>query len=193
MTPHKQASFGELDTLKKMLEEGAKGDEQDERGFTPLCWAARNGHIDVLDFLIKEGFNKETASFGGLRRKFLRVILYTYYILYTIYYILYTVPTLRETYLFHISLPSIIYSSPSRMQQESGEDHPSSSEGRCPSQCSRRERRCSSSLCLCKRRVKHRHRYTHYTHTLYTQIPTWTRTTEGDKYTFKNKIFYQLK
>lgn len=68
LTVGKQASFGELDGVKKIIEEGGTGgDEQDERGFTPLCWAARNGHIEVLEYLISQGFNKETASFGGLR------------------------------------------------------------------------------------------------------------------------------
>ena len=65
-TPWKLASFGELDGIKKLVEDGKAVDDQDERGFTPLCWAARNAHIPVLSFLIEKGCSLEKASFGGL-------------------------------------------------------------------------------------------------------------------------------
>eukprot|EP00388_Colpodella_angusta_P026419 GDKK01005584.1.p1 GENE.GDKK01005584.1~~GDKK01005584.1.p1 ORF type:complete len:147 (+),score=12.32 GDKK01005584.1:54-494(+) len=66
-TPWKLASFGELDGLKKLHEDGVKCDEPDERGFTPLAWAARNAHIPVLQFLIEHNCSKETTSFGGMK------------------------------------------------------------------------------------------------------------------------------
>ena len=40
--PWKLASNGELDDLKKLVEKGGiPFDEKDERGFTPITWAAR--------------------------------------------------------------------------------------------------------------------------------------------------------
>jgi ankyrin repeat protein len=71
LTAWKQASFGEYDGLKLILDNkgGGKFDDQDDRGFTPLCWAARNGHLQVMNYLIELGCDKEIASFGGMRRK----------------------------------------------------------------------------------------------------------------------------
>lgn len=63
----KLASFGELDGLKKLVEEGKDVDSPDERGFSPLCWAARNAHIPVVTYLVENGCSLEKASFGGLR------------------------------------------------------------------------------------------------------------------------------
>lgn len=63
----KLASFGELDGLKALIESGVNVTEQDDRGFTPLNWAARNGHLNVVSFLIENGCSLEVPSFGGLR------------------------------------------------------------------------------------------------------------------------------
>ena len=52
VNPWKLASLGELDGIKKLVEGQVAVDDVDERGFTPLCWAARNGHLSVLQFLI---------------------------------------------------------------------------------------------------------------------------------------------
>ena len=37
-SPWKLASFGELDALRTLVAAGAKMDEQDDMGFTPVCW-----------------------------------------------------------------------------------------------------------------------------------------------------------
>jgi ankyrin repeat protein len=63
----KLAGFGETELLKAKLEAGESMDAQDSRGFTPLNWAARNGHQPTLTYLIDLGSNKELPSFGGLR------------------------------------------------------------------------------------------------------------------------------
>ncbi len=43
----KLSSFGELDDVKKLIEQGVNPNDQDERGVTPLAWSARNGHQQV--------------------------------------------------------------------------------------------------------------------------------------------------
>jgi len=66
-TVWKLASFGELELLKAQIEQGVSVDFQDDRGFTPLNWAARNNHAAVVSYLIEQGKSIETPSFGGLR------------------------------------------------------------------------------------------------------------------------------
>lgn len=68
-TMWKLASFGELDGLIALHEAGKNLQEQDERGFTPFNWAARNGHLPVMSFLIENGCGAslEVPSFGGMR------------------------------------------------------------------------------------------------------------------------------
>ena len=62
------ASFGELEILKGLADLGKPLDDQDERGFTPLNWAARNGHLQIIQYLIEEkNCSFEKFSFGGLR------------------------------------------------------------------------------------------------------------------------------
>jgi hypothetical protein len=63
----KLASFGELDGIIHWVDQGKNIDGQDERGFSPLCWAARNGHQQVLTYLIENKCSLETPTFGGLR------------------------------------------------------------------------------------------------------------------------------
>jgi ankyrin repeat protein len=43
----KLASFGEFDGIKALVEQGISPQDQDERGFTPLAWSARNNHLQV--------------------------------------------------------------------------------------------------------------------------------------------------
>lgn len=67
--PWKLSSFGELDDLKKFVEKQGlqKIDLKDDNGMTPLLWAARNGHLIVLTYLLEEcKCNINNQSFGGL-------------------------------------------------------------------------------------------------------------------------------
>ena len=52
--------------LKAFKEEG-EIDESDDRGFTPIAWAARNGHAEVVEYLISTECNLESGCFGGSR------------------------------------------------------------------------------------------------------------------------------
>ncbi|KID73863.1 ankyrin repeat protein, partial [Metarhizium brunneum ARSEF 3297] len=54
---HTMAGDGTLteSVLKKFLAEGGRVDDQDDNGFTPLSYAARNGRLSVVKLLIKTG------------------------------------------------------------------------------------------------------------------------------------------
>ena len=34
-------------------------------GTTPLYWASRNGHLDVIEYLIEQGANIDASDFNG--------------------------------------------------------------------------------------------------------------------------------
>ena len=64
------ASHGYLLQLQKYKEE--KGEEwnpneQDEVGCTPLIFAARNGKLSTVKFLIEDGADMEAPGYGGMR------------------------------------------------------------------------------------------------------------------------------
>lgn len=68
------AEFGDIDAIKIIFDEQFSNkqttaiDEQDERGFTAVAWASRNGHQHVVNYLIEDKkCNIEKPSFGGLR------------------------------------------------------------------------------------------------------------------------------
>jgi len=64
----RSAMFGELDTLKKLIEVSEEPfDQQDDRGFTPITWAARNGHIPVIEYLASKEASLEVGSFAGMK------------------------------------------------------------------------------------------------------------------------------
>jgi ankyrin repeat protein len=65
--PWKLASFGELDTIKSLIEAGVHVDESDEMGFSPLALAARNNHDKVVSLLIENGSDVNGKSFAGMR------------------------------------------------------------------------------------------------------------------------------
>lgn len=72
--PHKLAAYGNLAALESFLESEHKTlskeellNQVDATGCTPLLWSARNGCLDVFQYLIVQGSNAESAGFGGLR------------------------------------------------------------------------------------------------------------------------------
>ncbi|KAG6613556.1 ankyrin-like protein [Phytophthora cinnamomi] len=75
--PFKMAAVGNLQLLKTLVEpeENAEGktpaplnvNAKDPYGCTPLIWAARNGYLEVMDYLAAHGADLEVTSFGGLR------------------------------------------------------------------------------------------------------------------------------
>lgn len=52
---HAYAKAGKLADLKRLVQSGAHVDELDADGYTPLMWAAQNGRLDVVEFLIGAG------------------------------------------------------------------------------------------------------------------------------------------
>ncbi|KAG6969759.1 hypothetical protein JG687_00003014 [Phytophthora cactorum] len=75
--PFKMAAVGNLQLLKTLVEpqENAEGktpaplnvNAKDPYGCTPLVWAARNGYLEVVDYLAEHGADLEVTSFGDLR------------------------------------------------------------------------------------------------------------------------------
>lgn len=55
-------SWGVVDTL---LAPGASIDLPDHRGWTPLFWAAFNGHADIVSFLLGRGANPDVRTEDG--------------------------------------------------------------------------------------------------------------------------------
>ncbi len=48
-----------------MLARGASIDLADYRGWTPIFWAAFNGHADIVSFLIGRGANPDSRTVEG--------------------------------------------------------------------------------------------------------------------------------
>ena len=68
--PWQLASHGYLMQLQKYKEE--KGEEwnpneANEMGCTPLIFAARNGKLSMVKFLVEEGADLEASGYGGMR------------------------------------------------------------------------------------------------------------------------------
>lgn len=64
----KLAANGDVDGVKRLS--GADGfdfEATDDMGMAPLSWAARNGALDVMRFLLDSQASVEVASTGGLR------------------------------------------------------------------------------------------------------------------------------
>lgn len=50
------AKAGDLDTVRQLVQASTDLGERDlEKGYTALCWAARNGYAEVVQFLIEHG------------------------------------------------------------------------------------------------------------------------------------------
>src|SRR5437867_903547 len=56
------AQSGDLDQIRRELAAGASADETGGFGFTPLIWAAREGHFFVIRELLKHGANPELRA-----------------------------------------------------------------------------------------------------------------------------------
>ena len=70
--PWKLAGIGDLEGLKKVIEVESKEEEPnvdliDDFRCTPFIWAARNGKIVTVKYLLDNGANLEFPSFGGMR------------------------------------------------------------------------------------------------------------------------------
>lgn len=55
------AKYGEVDSVRWLIEKGVKIDKSDNRGTTPLLWAVKEGHTEVARLLVQSGakVNKE--------------------------------------------------------------------------------------------------------------------------------------
>lgn len=61
----KLAKSGSTDELEKQLAGGADPDEQDARGWSPLIWAAAEGHLDAVNLLLDHGADPNTINYLG--------------------------------------------------------------------------------------------------------------------------------
>ena len=52
---HAAAECGELEKIIRLLEQGASVDDRDQKDCTPLLYAALEGHLDVVQYLINAG------------------------------------------------------------------------------------------------------------------------------------------
>jgi len=52
---HVASCHGLLEVLRLLIDQGAEVDVRDQDGHTPLRWAARRGHKDVMELLLRRG------------------------------------------------------------------------------------------------------------------------------------------
>lgn len=64
MTLSVAAYLGDTDATKRLLEGGAKVDAKDAEGQTPLRYAAREGHAEVVELLLAKGANADGKGSG---------------------------------------------------------------------------------------------------------------------------------
>ncbi|CAN0220336.1 unnamed protein product [Ectocarpus sp. 6 AP-2014] len=66
--PWRLASFGVIDLLKKLVEEGGIDvNAKDDRGMPPIIWAIRSGHEEVATYLLDKGADMESFGYAGMR------------------------------------------------------------------------------------------------------------------------------
>lgn len=64
----KLAATGNAEGVRALAEaDGFDVNAMDETGMTALCWASRNGHVEVVRFLVDRGADVERPSCGGMR------------------------------------------------------------------------------------------------------------------------------
>lgn len=52
---HKASQEGDVERVKRLLQEGANADHEGDQGLTPLHWSALNGRADLAEVLIEHG------------------------------------------------------------------------------------------------------------------------------------------
>ncbi|MEM9075265.1 MAG: ankyrin repeat domain-containing protein, partial [Myxococcota bacterium] len=66
-TLHHAASIGDLDAVKKEVEDGDDPDFQDGDGRRPMHYAAAGGHVEVAKWLVSVGADPDPKDDGGKR------------------------------------------------------------------------------------------------------------------------------
>jgi len=59
------ASYGNVDTVRCLVENGANKEAATTNGWTPLLIAALKGHVDTVRYLVENGANKDAADKNG--------------------------------------------------------------------------------------------------------------------------------
>jgi len=62
----KAAKDGDLDDIRRLVQEVADIDEKNRYGWTSLHCAALNGHLEIAQYLVQEGADKEARDNCGL-------------------------------------------------------------------------------------------------------------------------------
>lgn len=52
---HKATQEGDVERVKRLLQEGANADHEGDQGLTPLHWSALNGRADLAEVLLEHG------------------------------------------------------------------------------------------------------------------------------------------
>jgi hypothetical protein len=64
---HLAASVGDLETVRSLVEKGARLEQTDQRGNTPLFHACQGGHGEVIKFLGNCGADEWNVDYRSLR------------------------------------------------------------------------------------------------------------------------------
>merc|ERR1719181_1225939 len=66
---HKLSANGNLDLVKVLVESKENPVDinvQDTMGCTPLIWASRGGHVNVMEYLLENGADTNMSGYGGM-------------------------------------------------------------------------------------------------------------------------------
>lgn len=59
------AQYGDLDRIEKLLSQGTSADSRDRSGYTALHYAARNGHVEACECLLRNGADVNAVTKSG--------------------------------------------------------------------------------------------------------------------------------